>query len=1014
MADDRFAWGRVKIVSIPAGLDFLGELARGLGDAAGLANDPGALNDAIIYVPNRRSARALGEKLFAASGARAFLAPDIRALGDLESEEEAPIAEVALNGLPAALTPAERTGALARMVQSYYRAALHREIPPLAALKSARDLARLLDQAAVAGDVDWEKLPDLVERADLALHWQSSVQFLGIIRAEWPEYVVQIKRMDASARRYEAAKLLCEGWRKSPPSAPVIVAGSTGATPAGRLIMRAVLDLPRGLIVLPGFDSGAIAQAASIDAAPSHPQHVMIRTLSALQADPAQVGAFVSEARASQGEARRRMIHAALAPATDTADWRDTLRALSPGNSDAAAFARDAFLGLSICEFAHEAAEAEAAALLMRETLQTPGKTAALVTPDAGLGRRVAALLKQWNINVEPSSGTPLNRAPAGRFALLCARWMLDPSDPLALSSAMKHETAVTTGDVDACERFFLRGPRAWRDFAGLRAHILRQTPRPHRDAYSAPDQVAAVALIDAIEAHFAAAHADLRDIDTLTGADFIDRLSAFMIRVANGMRPFSSEDGRALVKLFEHFVQLTEPLGFLAPRILSELLEAEAARCAVYSDVPSHPRLAIWGPLEARLQTAGRLILAGLNEEVWPARPPANAFLPRRFRKELGLKDSEEPTGLAAHDFAQLACAPEVYLLYARRRDDGPAVPSRWIWRIKTIAQAALKTDAESVLASDLPLGEWLHALDQQGLGTLAKDFTAKPAPKKSRPHWPEALSATRVELLVRDPYALWAEDVLKLSAVSLMNEPVRVTTRGSAIHKAVELFELEKSGHSAERLTALLRQCLIEAGEPEETFAAREAVMRRTSEWYMTWRDGRVREGCASPRLETRGTLALTIAGAPFTLSAVADRIDTLPDGRVRIADFKTGTPPTVKEIKAGFSWQMPLQALIALEGGFGNLPKANVEALEYIAFKAKPEATFVEDKSGTTPDDFARAFEANLMTLITGVRSGETPILSAPRVQFRKYETDFDRLARRAEWGGETDEDADASDG
>jgi len=75
----------------------------------------------------------------------------------------------------------------------------------------------------------------------------------------------------------------------------------------------------------------------------------------------------------------------------------------------------------------------------MRETLETPGKTAALITPNASLARRTSALLKRWNVTVPPSAGIPLLRTQAGSFLALVLEWALDPGDPVNLCAVLKH-----------------------------------------------------------------------------------------------------------------------------------------------------------------------------------------------------------------------------------------------------------------------------------------------------------------------------------------------------------------------------------------------------------------------------------------------------------------------------------------------------------------------------------------------------------------------------------------------
>ena len=82
---------------------------------------------------------------------------------------------------------------------------------------------------------------------------------------------------------------------------------------------------------------------------------------------------------------------------------------------------------------------ATAAALLLREALETPGRTAALVTPDAALARRVSARLTRWGVAADSSAGAPLAGYPVAALIGLAARAAYDPLDPVTLLGIAKH-----------------------------------------------------------------------------------------------------------------------------------------------------------------------------------------------------------------------------------------------------------------------------------------------------------------------------------------------------------------------------------------------------------------------------------------------------------------------------------------------------------------------------------------------------------------------------------------------
>ena len=595
-----------KVFSIPAGANFLGEFAQQLAAETNLKAHPEALADALIYVPNRRSERALAFALHRAAGGEAVLLPSIRALGDLETSDPPPSAEAALADLPPVISPAQRIGGLTRLVMAYFEANKV-SMPAVSCLSAARELAHLLDQAALSGDVDWAGLEDLVPEAELATHWQQSVQFLKIIAQDWPAALEDKNKMDPYARRYEAAAAMVKHWQANPPSAPVIIAGSTGATPARRLQLHAALELPKGLVVFPGLDMELPDERLEqLRETPSHPQFALARTLGDLSLAPQDVGTWPNRTDSDAQLARRRMIHEALAPAESTSDLTKTLASMA-SDGNAARFVETALTGLDLIEASDDTEEALLAAILMRETLETPNQTAALVTPDAGLARRVSAMLRRWEIDVAPSAGLPLAQSPAGSLLLLVAKWLEDVSHPAALMALLQHPLVrFERAAIRDLDKHVLRGPRVWQDWPSLMTHSARGLADPPSRGASISNEarIKVEQLLGALQ--MIIERLTVSPDRLCTGADWFESVASVASEVALPPHPWAGEDGAAVSRLLRDLVDLSEPLGPQAPQVWNELFEAEALSHALPVGEP-HPRLAIWGPLDARLQTAAR-----------------------------------------------------------------------------------------------------------------------------------------------------------------------------------------------------------------------------------------------------------------------------------------------------------------------------------------------------------------------------------------------------------------------
>ncbi|NLH80708.1 MAG: double-strand break repair protein AddB, partial [Phyllobacteriaceae bacterium] len=504
-----------RVASIDAGRPFLPTLIGALFDGALVpdfrfdAADPAALADVTLLVPTRRAARAAADAILAEVArrghGRAVLLPDIRPFGDVDEDGEL-LGEAELDLTPV-IAPLERRLTLTRLVMGWTGRLAGATAHPLTAamptlptspaeaVRLADALATLMDQVESQG-VDWGRLATLVPE-DHALYWQLTRAFLSIVTEVWPKHLAEQGREDPTRRRHAAVRATAERLRAHPPKGPVIAAGSTGSVPSTAELIDAVARLPRGVAVLPGLDvdlDEAAWQALepAADTAdrpvPSHPQYGLRLLLDRLGVERADVVRLGGPDR--RGDARRRLLCEAMRPAETTESWRGFADAISTG-----AFALDDALdGLALLEARHEAEEAVAVALALREALETPGATAALVTPDRNLARRVAAELSRFGLEIDDSAGRPLGHTAPGALLRLVGEVALGGWEPIAVASLLSHPLARFGREATAARRLgrlveliALRGPRPLPGGAGLLAAfdeaIARIDAEPHRTA---------------------------------------------------------------------------------------------------------------------------------------------------------------------------------------------------------------------------------------------------------------------------------------------------------------------------------------------------------------------------------------------------------------------------------------------------------------------------------------------------------------------------------------------------
>ncbi len=983
--------------SIPAGRPFLRDLAVRLYETLGPAGED-VLPDSVILLPNRRGARTLAEAFLEASGRRALLLPQVRALGDLDENEPPFEAGDLAAGLPPAISPWRRRLELIRLVQDYLPA-MTGGLDASASLPLADALGSFFDSLEIEEIEDRGRIETLVE-GDLAEHWRESAQFLSLAVAAWPERLKAMGLCDPATRRVTLLRRLAAQWEASPPAFPVIAAGSTGSVKSTAALLAVIARAPKGCVVLPGLDQN-LADTAWVKIEAQHPQFALKRLLEFAHIERSNVDPW-PVADKVQARWRRRVINEAMRPAEATGDWRNQINALNAeARDDGVEPVATGLSGLHVLTAAAEEDAAGAVAVLLRETLEE-GRTAALVTPDQAFARRVSARLARWGIAADSSAGAPLADCPTGVLLGLIARLAADPDDPVALLAILKHPS-VRLGMTDEAlvagreelERHGLRGRRP-RDPEEVYRRLARG---PYPDAFAR--QVYAMA--GPVRSIFSGGEPDLSE-----AAQMIAQAAESLARGPGGGTGglWAGPGGEAAAGLLAALMEDGAVVGPVSAQrfvhLFDRLMETEAIRASS----PPHPRLQILGALEARLTQADRIVLAGLEEGVWPPTAPTDPFLSRPMREKLGLPSPERRIGLSAHDFVQLACAPDVYLVHTERRAGQPSVKSRWLWRLETLAKGAGVTrlpGRPEVLA-------WARALDRtQGPPSPA----SRPAPAPPAEHRPTELAVTQVETLTRDPYAVWARQILKLKALDRPDKEADVLARGSAIHKAFEKFATfwptDLPPDAAGEFARLYLTELREAGMAVSAMAREEALATEAAAWIETWERAR-RTASPQIRVEMEGAFSFESPRGRFTVTARADRLELTPDGAGHVIDFKTGSVPSEKQVTTGFSPQLTLTAAILLNGGFPGLSVSRIGELIYVKVTGRKPAGDAVDplKKTPVPDAVADAL-AGLKSLIAAYADPATPYRSRTAPQFVKtFGSDYDHLARVYEWASAADDE------
>lgn len=1039
------------VFTVPPGQPFLLALARAVlsGDLprpGGAPPDELGLSRITLLLPTRRAARSLQEAFLAATDGRAMLLPTIRPIA--EGDEELSLIS-ALAG-PQALSPGaadiapavgeiERRLVLTGLVQKWSemmrssaasaadtadaaRAVAAGAGTAAQAANLAAELARLMDEVETEG-VDLKRLETLVPET-YSEHWQHTLQFLKIVLEWWPAYLAEQDKLSPMDRRNRLVRAEADRLAKSPPRDPIIVAGVTGSIPATAELMRVVAGLPNGALVLPGLDLGldeagwqAISQPLPAPSHPEHPHFGMKRLLEALGIERADIRPLPGTTATRAATDRARLISEAMRPASTTERWHEYT---TTADRDAL---RQALDGVSLVEAANAEDEAEIVSLILRQALEAPGHTAALVSRDRLLARRVAVRLESWGIRVDDSAGRPLAKTIPGAFLDLVIEAVATDFAPAAVVALLKHpltRLGLPAFEVRRAARGLeiavFRALYLGRGLAGIARALEKAeeatTQRTRRDRAVrrlwSEDWTAARDIVERLTRSFEPlttlfAERDRHSVRELARAHIAVAEAIAALPEGDTSRGLWAEAaGDAAAMFFTGLIEDGLPQLQLPAPEYPDFYRSLVSRETVRPTVPLHPRLFIWGPLEARLQQPDVVVIGSLNEGTWPEQVDPGAWLNRPMRQELGLPAPEERIGYAAHDFSMLIGGANVYLTRAQKVDGVPAVPSRWLLRLNALLESLGLAKALE------PRENWLAWSAWRNHAGPRKSVKA-PEPKPPVALRPRRLSVSAVETWIGNPYAIFAREILKLEPLGELGAEPDAALRGGIIHGALSRFAQGYPDRlppdAKDKLMECARAELDELTDNPRIAAFWRPRLERFAEWFAET-EGARRDGVVQALTEVDGADMLGPL-ADFKLTSRADRIDVRGDGIV-ITDYKTGANLNAlrSEADKGIAPQLALEAAIALAGGFVGLKSDRIAALRYIsASGGEPPGAQIDLKS---PDLAALAASARqgLVDLIVRFDREDTPYTAMRRARFSYDFDDYAHLARVAEWSGAGD--------
>lgn len=1041
-----------RLFTVPLGTPFLPALVRALvgGDlpvSGGRPPDPIDLSDITVLLPTRRAARALGEACLHVTRRPAMLLPRIRAIGGPDEDRllmgNASAVDVGSRtaeaiDLPPPIDELERHILLTRLVM-HWSAAEHGGAAhpaeagvrtPAQAAGMARELARLMDLVEREGR-SLEGIENIVPDT-FSEHWQKSLDFLKIITQFWPAVLADRGFLSPWDRQNRLLLAEAQRLREWPPEGPVVVAGVSGSIPATVELMRAVAGLEQGAIVLARLDL-ALDEESWKQIAPGHPEHPefgLKGLLERLGATREDVSVLPGSEPPQYLAGRANFISQAMRPTETTASWHEWI-----STADKKAVGR-AFEAVSLIETANPQEEADTIALLLREAAEHPDKTAALVTPDRLLARRVAIRLEAWAIQVDDSAGRPFAKTVPGAFLDIVIEAVATNFAPVATMALLKHPLArfgLTARDVrfaaralelaafrtiyigsglDGIERAIeqakveiedderrdMAAQRLWEtDWERVRDLLarLRHAFAPLAKAF---DSGAVRSLTELAKLHLAA-------------AETASRLTTEEIEAGVEVQLYRDEAGARASEFFSRLLSAEDASPAICPADYHDLYRSLVATLPpVIPRVPKHPRLSIWGPMESQLLSADVVILGGLNETSWPDVADPGPWLNRPMRAEMGLPAPEEELGREARDFVALLGTAEVFMTRAKKVDGVPTVPSRWLMRMSALLRGLGLEDA---LEPKKPWLSWARSRDL----AVTEPAAVRPEPRPPVEVRPRRLSVSAIERWLANPYAIYADGILKLKPLPRLGAEPDAALKGKILHAAMSAFAKDHPVSLPEDVAGLLCK---EAAEILEDYATHPRIaafwlprFARFAEWFAETEPAR-REGFLTTAAEVDGNTTFSAPAGDFTLTARADRLDLTKSGLI-ITDYKTGKPPSDNDVVSNRRPQLPLEAAIALAGGFPDVDGSAVAQLRYIHVSgAEPPGVERTVKADAGVADLAERALDGLKELVALYDLPKTPYAAVRRAGYSYDFDDYAHLARVLEWAQAADSDTSAEDG
>lgn len=980
------------VYTIPLGLSFLDVLANGLLRMQATDKRNIALSEFHILLPTRRSVRGLRDAFLRQTKGQPLLLPKLSAIGDIDGEEldlrmAGLVPDHDIIDIPNAISPLQRRIILSGFIRDAVPSASTTEL----SLMMADALGRFMDQVHTE-NLNMDDLTDLVPD-DYAAHWGLTLNVLQLLQTRWQDKLTSLRLIDGSDRRNRLLKALNTYWTNQPPGKPVIAAGITGSIPSVAKLLRQISQFEHGSVVLHGLDQ--MMNSSSWDnISDTHPQAAFKQLLSyaGILREDVRPWPYLEEGTILN-QPKSLLTSHIMQPADTISQWLDH----SFQNKEHINHCLETIKRYT-CATPHE--EAMTISLILRETLETPDKTAMVVTPDRNLARRISAMMLRWNISVDDSAGCALTSLNLGSYLLNIIDMICSDFSSVETLCVLKNPLCQLGMDKNEKEKLLTSFEKEWRAQGRIPiTHILYQHLITHIQPLLTLNDIEIVPFARIASAHIAC-------IEKTTEETNGDRDSALQ-------KLWCGEAGEAAALFLTDLMQQAPFMPDMNlhqyRNVIKHLLDSVTVR-PVYS---THPRLSILGPIESRLLNADVTILCGLNEGTWPARGQNDPWMSRPMRMRFGLPSTEQHIGMSAHDFCYALCNKNTVLTRSSSVENTPSSASRWLQRLDAYL-LSIGISPDSI--SDNRHLSIARTLDSP----LTIQAAERPMPCPDIQDRPKEFSVTSVERLMKNPYRFYAEKILKIRPQEPLVSDNKARALGTFLHDVLYQFCKEYK----QRLPKDSHAILIEIAQNTRSnhdiddntwFTILPQVEKSLADFLQN--ESIWREDFHPVLLEEAGEIKIRTQKETYRLYSRADRIDRDHNGDIAIIDYKTGQLPTRTAIKSGLAPQLPLEGLIAQLGGFPILPpqeSPKVSRLRLVKVLGSYKTVDSVSRNANDAEKWIDSAQDSFTALLEAYESPVTPYLYIAKHHNDKRHDDraYAHLGRLAEWNviGDDDQESD----